>query len=273
MLNVSVESLLQNPETVFQAIHPDDRQGFIQLNQEGIQQRRPFDWTGRFPAAGTVKWLHFTSLPETQEDGTIFWFGLVTDVTERKQMEDEVRQLAFNDTLTKLPNRRLLSDRLSQTMAASKRSGIYGAMIFLDLDNFKLLNDTRGHEVGDLLLIEAAGRLKSCVREMDTVARFGGDEFVVMISELNVDKSESAEQAGIIAEKICTELAKPYALKIQHEGKTEITVEYQCTASIGVTLFGKHEASQEDVLRWADTAMYLAKEAGRNLIRFYDSNA
>ena len=141
--------------------------------------------------------------------------------------------------------------------------------MFLDLDNFKSLNDTHGHKVGDLLLIEVANRLKSCVREMDTVARFGGDEFVVMISELDVDKSESIAQAGRIAEKLSAALAMPHVLKVEHEGKAETTVEHCCTASIGVALFGKDDTIQEDVLKWADTAMYQAKEAGCNLIRFY----
>jgi diguanylate cyclase (GGDEF)-like protein/PAS domain S-box-containing protein len=197
--------------------------------------------------------------------------GVGTNITERKQMEDQVRQLAFYDPLTKLPNRRLLSDRLSQAMAASKRSGCYGALMLLDLDNFKPLNDMHGHVVGDLLLIEAADRLKSCVREMDTVARFGGDEFVVMISELDVDKTGSTIQAGIIAEKIRAALAKPYELRIQQEGKAESTVEHHCTASVGVALFIRDEASQDDILKWADMAMYQAKEAGRNLHRFHDS--
>ena len=271
MLNVNVESLLQNSETVFQAIHPDDRQGFIDLNLEGIRKMRPFDWTGRFPAAETVKWLHFSSSLETQEDGTIFWFGIVTDVTEQKKMEDQVRQLAFHDALTNLPNRRLLNDRLSQSLSASKRSGYYGALIFLDLDNFKLLNDVHGHEVGDLLLIDVAEKLRSCVREMDTVARFGGDEFVVLISELDADKSESTKQAGIVAEKIRAKLANPYVLKVQHDGQAETTVEHQCTACIGVALFGKNCTNKDDILKRADMAMYQAKAAGSSLIRFYDS--
>jgi len=198
---------------------------------------------------------------------------MVEDITERKRMEEQVRQMAFHDALTGLPNRRLLNDRLSQAMAASKRSGCYGAMMFLDLDNFKLLNDMQGHEVGDLLLIEASGRLQTCVREVDTVARFGGDEFVVMLRELNADKSESAAHVAIIAEKIRAALGRPYALQVRHEGAAGATVEHQCTASIGVALFGKHDASPDDILKWADTAMYQAKEAGRNLIRFYDSQA
>ncbi len=195
------------------------------------------------------------------------------DITVRKQMEEQVRQLAFHDELTRLPNRRLLNDRLRQAMAASKRSGRYGAMMFLDLDNFKLLNDTHGHSFGDLLLVEAAARLKSCVREMDTVARFAGDEFVVMISELDVDKAASTAQAGIIAEKIRNALSKPYVLQVQHDGEAQATIEHQCTASIGVVLFGKDEFSQEDVLKWADTVMYQAKQAGRNSILVYDPKA
>ena len=142
--------------------------------------------------------------------------------------------------------------------------------MFLDLDNFKSLNDTQGHEVGDLLLIEAANRLKSCVRAVDTVARFGGDEFVVMINELDTDKSESVAQGGVIAEKIRAALAKPYVLQVRHEGEAQATVDHQCTASIGVVLFSKNDTNQEDVLKRGDTAMYKAKEAGRNLSRFYD---
>jgi len=197
----------------------------------------------------------------------------IRNITERKQMEHQVRQLALYDTLTKLPNRRLLNDRLSQTMAASKRGSCYSALMFLDLDNFKLLNDKHGHGIGDLVLIEAAHRLKSCVREIDTVARFGGDEFVVILSDLNADKAESTSQAGMAAEKIRVTLSGPYLLTIKHEGKAETTVEHHCTVSIGVALFINHEASQDDILKWADTAMYQAKEAGRNLIRFSDAKA
>ena len=201
--------------------------------------------------------------------------GFVTsyiDITERKQMEDRVRQLAFFDPLTKLPNRRLLNDRLAQAMAASKRSACYGAVMFLDLDNFKSLNDTHGHPVGDLLLIEVARRLTSCVRESDTVARFGGDEFVLLLSDLDEDKAVSTLQAGIIAEKIRTSLSAPYRLDIGGDGKADATVEHRCTASIGAALFIKHEVPQHDIFKWADAAMYQAKEAGRNSVRFFDLN-
>lgn len=191
-------------------------------------------------------------------------------VFELKRMEDQVRQLAFYDTLTDLPNRRLLNDRLAQMMAASKRSCCYNALMFLDLDNFKPLNDKHGHAVGDLLLIEAANRLKSCVREMDTVARFGGDEFVVMISELSVDKTESISLARNVAEVISKNMSTPYLLTIKHEGGTDARLEYQCSVSIGVVVFVNHEGSQDDILKNADAAMYQAKGEGRNLIRFYN---
>ena len=214
---------------------------------------------------------HKFSIPRAGQSALIG--GIALDITEHKQMEEQVREQSLHDALTKLPNRRLLNDRLSQAMATSKRSACYGALLFLDLDNFKPLNDSHGHEVGDLLLIEVANRLKSCVRRSDTVARFGGDEFVVIISELSTDKAESSLQAEVVAEKIRSSLAHPYLMTIKKPGGAETTVEHNCTASIGMVLFINQEASQSDILKWADTAMYQAKEAGRNLIRIYDAKA
>lgn len=196
-------------------------------------------------------------------------FAAARDVTERKKMEEEVHQLAFYDSLTKLPNRRLLIDRLGQNILASKRNCTYGALMFLDLDNFKPLNDKHGHEAGDMLLIEAAKRLTGCMREMDTVARFGGDEFVVILGDLGVDKAVSITQATIAAEKIRTALSEPYIFNISHTELPNIKVEHRCTASIGVVVFNGIEGSQEDIMKWADTAMYVAKDSGRNQIIFY----
>lgn len=187
----------------------------------------------------------------------------------REQMQEQIHLMAFYDQLTRLANRRLLHDHLSQGMALSERSGRYGALLFLDLDNFKPLNDTYGHAVGDLLLIEVANRLKSCVREVDTVARFGGDEFVVLINELHADPVESAAEAGLIAEKIRTSLSTPYRLTMTGEGGIDTVVEHHCTVTIGVTLFINHKTSPDEILKRADAAMYQAKEAGRNSIRFY----
>lgn len=213
-------------------------------------------------------WVTITEVK--REDGKVaYYVATYTDITLRKAAENEIKNLAFYDALTQLPNRRMLIDRLSQTMATSNRSGRYGAVLFLDLDNFKPLNDKYGHVVGDLLLIEVARRLISCVREVDTIARFGGDEFVVMLSELDVDKTESMTQASVIAEKIRAILAEPYVLAlIQQENAT--TGEHHCTSSIGVALFINHETSPETVISWADMAMYKAKRDGRNLIRFYE---
>jgi diguanylate cyclase (GGDEF)-like protein/hemerythrin-like metal-binding protein/PAS domain S-box-containing protein len=210
-------------------------------------------------------------------DGVKCIFALSRDITERKQAEEKIKSLAFYDTLTQLPNRRLLNDRLEQAMASSKRNARYGALMFMDLDNFKPLNDRYGHGVGDLLLIEVARRLNSCVRKMDTVARFGGDEFVVMLSELEADKSESTKQALNVAEKIRASLAEtyvlPYALTAQQNADEKTSVEHKCTSSIGVVLFINHAVSVDDIIKSADIAMYQAKEGGRNSIRFFDSVA
>ena len=226
-------------------------------------------WDKRKNGELYLKWMTLTAV-KNEHGETMQFVAIFSDITERKQMEEQIRQLAFYDSLTKLPNRRLLDDRLAQTMSASKRSGCFGAVMFLDLDNFKPLNDTHGHATGDLLLIEAAERLRSCVREIDTVARFGGDEFVVMISELCRDKFESAAQAETVAEKIRDALSAPYHLTAQREEQADVSVEHRCTVSIGVVVFIDHKGSQADILKWADAAMYQAKEAGRNTIRFYD---
>ena len=220
---------------------------------------------------GNVLWGEVFSKAIRDEHGKITGYhGITREITQRKQLQDQIRQLAFYDTLTQLPNRRLLNDRLRQALVVSKRSGRHSALMFVDLDNFKPLNDQHGHFVGDLLLIEAANRLKRIVREMDTVARFGGDEFVVMLGELDTDYAKSIDEAALVGEKIRAGLSASYLLTIAREGMAQSTVEHHCSVSIGVTLFINHEASQDDILKWADSAMYQAKEAGRNAIRFHD---
>jgi diguanylate cyclase (GGDEF)-like protein len=189
----------------------------------------------------------------------------------QRRIDEATRQLqhlAFYDTLTQLPNRRLLMDRLTQTLAASKRSGRYGALMFIDMDNFKPVNDQFGHSVGDLLLIEVARRIRGCLRDVDTVARFGGDEFVVILSELSADHAESVNQANIVAEKIREVLGENYYMIRKQEDLPEKTLECHCTSSIGVALFLGNDVDQEDIMRWADSAMYQAKQDGRNLIHF-----
>ena len=188
-------------------------------------------------------------------------FCIDIDISGRKAAEDEARYLAFYDALTQLPNRRLLVDRLQQVLAGSARNGATTAVLFVDLDNFKTLNDTRGHEVGDLLLIEVAQRLRQNVREQDTVARLGGDEFVVVLQNLSNDLGEASAQTRSCSELLLERLSHPYELA-GHE--------HHCSASIGVTLLNDPEASVDEVLKQADMAMYQAKDAGRNTLRFFD---
>ena len=220
---------------------------------------------------GRLLWGEVRSKPERDAQGNITGYhGITREITERKQLEDQVRQLAFYDPLTQLPNRRLLNDRLAQALAASKRNACHGALMFLDLDNFKSLNDAWGHSLGDSLLIEVAHRLKNCVREVDTVARFGGDEFVVMLGELDPGKVQSLELSRSVAEKIRMSLAEPYCLTTRQNGRPDSLVAHRCSASIGVVVFLGNDSSQDELLKWADAAMYQAKGAGRNSIRFYD---
>jgi len=197
---------------------------------------------------------------------------LEAKVAERTQAlrlaNEQLSQLAMSDSLTGLPNRRLLEDRLRQAMATGQRSGRCGALMFIDLDNFKPLNDSQGHEVGDLLLIEVAHRLVAGVRQIDTVARIGGDEFVVLLSALDADKARSDAQAHSVAEKLRISLAAPYKLSVKREGRPDVCVEHRCSASMGVLVFGGSGQSQEEILKLADAAMYRAKEAGRNRIEF-----
>lgn len=259
-------------EVFMAVVHPEDRDRVHQVYTDSLKNQVPYEVTHRLLMKdGRIKWVHERCLSEFDAAGKpLRSRGMVQDITERKEIEDKVRQLAFYDPLTRLPNRRLLFDRISQAMAQSHRNGCYGAVIFLDLDNFKPLNDRHGHAAGDLLLIEAAERLRACVREMDTVARFGGDEFVVVINDLQGERAEATEEVGSIAEKIRSTLSAPYRLPIAQEGQDSTTIEHFSAASLGVMLFFGHDDSLDDILNHADAAMYQAKEAGRNLIRFYE---
>ena len=207
------------------------------------------------------KWITITAVQDANNEIT-HYVSVQTDITERKAAEDEIRNLAFYDPLTKLPNRRLLRDRLQQAQVSNARNSVYGAIFFIDLDNFKTLNDTLGHDKGDNLLKQVAVRLSNCVRECDTVARLGGDEFVVMIQELSVHVEEAAIQAENVGEKILSTLNQAYQLD-DHD--------YFSTPSIGVTLFSDQQSSIEELLVQSDIAMYQAKASGRNTLRFFDA--
>ena len=208
---------------------------------------------------GVHSYLADISLAQIGEENLVLF--MVQDITIRKQSEEEIHRLAFYDPLTKLPNRRLLHERLLQSMSLSSRSGKYGTLMFIDLDNFKTLNDTQGHDVGDLLLKEVANRLVRNVREGDTVARLGGDEFVVALESLSSMEQEAANQSEMIAEKIRAELSKPYQLN---------DIEHHSSPSIGVSLFRGHQNNLDEVLKQADLAMYHAKASGRNMVCFFD---
>ncbi|MFT7003375.1 MAG: diguanylate cyclase (GGDEF)-like protein/PAS domain S-box-containing protein [Sulfurimonas sp.] len=219
---------------------------------------------------GSCIWVEVVTNPEFDKKKNIIGYhGISRDITERIKMQKEINELAFYDPLTKLANRRLLHDRLKQIITSSKRSKKYAGIIYLDLDNFKAINDTYGHAIGDLLLIEAARRLKSCVRDMDTVARVGGDEFVIIVNELEKEKEKSIFELNVIAEKILCALSATYLLEMK--SNNNLKIEYQCTASIGATLFKEDEESVESLFERADAVMYEAKDAGRNTIRFYSS--
>lgn len=183
------------------------------------------------------------------------------DITQHKAAEEEINQLAFYDPLTHLPNRRLLVDRLRQALALGVRSQHFGALQFIDLDNFKALNDSLGHDMGDLLLQQVATRLAECVRATDTVARLGGDEFVVLLTQLSTDRDEAAAHAEAVGEKMRAAITRPYLLE---------THEHELSASLGITLFLGTGASIDELLKQADMAMYQAKAVGRNTLRFYD---
>lgn len=212
---------------------------------------------------GEKGWIDNRKYPMHDENGQIIGlFGIARDITENKQQQQEIEQLAFYDPLTDLPNRRLLMDRIQHALTTSARSGRVGAILFLDLDHFKTLNDTLGHDVGDLLLQQVAERLKKCVRAGDTVARFGGDEFIIMLEDLSVQSSQAIPMAEQIAQKILTSVNQAYTLK----GK-----DYLSSTSIGITLFCGLDTGINELIKQADIAMYQAKNEGRNGLQFFDS--
>ena len=206
------------------------------------------------------KWLTISAVKDALGSVT-HYIGMHYDITERKQAEEKIAELAFFDPLTHLPNRTLLMDRLKQAMTVGNRNGAFGAVLFIDLDHFKTLNDTLGHDQGDLLLRQVAQRLAACVREGDTVARLGGDEFVVVLGNLSENSQDAATQTKAVGENILAVLHQQYQLG---------ELDHRSTASVGATLFCGHDTSIDDLLKQADLAMYKAKEAGRNALRFFD---
>ena len=217
-------------------------------------------WDRRKSGEIYPKWMTISAVRNDRQEISQY-VAIFSDITERKLAEDEIRNMAFYDSLTQLPNRRLFIERLNAALLASERHRDYGAVMFLDMDRFKVLNDTLGHECGDLMLIEVARRIKRCVREMDTVARLGGDEFVVLIEDVGDNEQDAADKVGTVAEKIRDALTQSYAVK-QHR--------HASSPSIGITLFRGNAVSVDELLRRADFAMYRVKNSGRNAVCFFD---
>ncbi|TRZ66712.1 MAG: EAL domain-containing protein [Rhodocyclaceae bacterium] len=248
-------------------VHPDDRDMMVDyFSNEVLGKGLPFDKAYRIIRHddGIEQWVQgLGKLEFDDQQRPIQMYGTIQNITERKQAEDRIRTLAYFDALTNLPNRRLLMDRLGQALNASKRTQDFGALMILDLDNFKVLNDTQGHDVGDRLLVDVAQRIVANVRQEDTVSRLGGDEYVMMVERLGRDETSAASQAETIAEKVRKALNDPYT--VIHDGQTHYS-----TPSIGVTLFRGQELSIDVILKQADMALYQAKGAGRNTIRFFN---
>jgi diguanylate cyclase (GGDEF)-like protein/PAS domain S-box-containing protein len=217
----------------------------------------------RRPDTGTsVHWASVSGSPMFDTDGRFRGYhGIGRDISIQKQAGEEIHRLAFYDALTGLPNRRLLLEQLKRALHTNARHHRHGALLFIDLDNFKTLNDTLGHDVGDLLLQQVGQRLSDCVREADTVARLGGDEFVLVLEDLESDRHAAAMQADNVGKKILATLNQPYDL---------VGREHHSSPSMGITLFDAHSTSVDDLLKQADLAMYQAKAAGRNTLRFFD---
>ena len=236
---------------------------FYEAMAESIERHGTWQgevWNRRKNGEVYPEWLMITAVKDDARQAT-HYVGIFSDITARKKAEEEINSLAFYDPLTGLPNRRLLLDRLKHVMATSSRSARHGALLFIDLDNFKNLNDTLGHDIGDLLLKQVAQRLSACVREGDTVARLGGDEFVVMLEDLSENAPDAANLTEAVGEKILAALNLPYQLD---------KYEHHSTPSIGVTLFADHRGVVDDLMKRADLAMYQAKAGGRNTLRFFD---
>jgi diguanylate cyclase (GGDEF)-like protein/PAS domain S-box-containing protein len=248
--------------TVFAGINEEDYPDFLKALNESEAKLKQLNFTLRFHAAqGATKWLKMSAMPERGLDGSMDWFGSLTDVTEHKELVQRIERLAYFDALTDLPNRRLLMNRMGEATKRSSRRRRCGGVIFIDLDGFKLINDSYGHDVGDVFITKIARRLEESLRESDTVARLGGDEFVILLDDLSADPVDARSDMVVVAEKIMTNLRRG----IELDG-----VIHRASCSMGLVVFRGKAIAPDIMLKRADTAMYEAKALGRNRYVFGD---
>lgn len=250
LLGVTAEAVRLRAERVFERVHADDLSGMLAGIQQSAAELTPWQasWRVLLPRQGLC-WREGHAIPERLPDGSTLWHGFITDVTQRRQAEEVVQQLAFHDPLTNLPNRRLLEDRLEQLITQADRSGRPLALLFLDLNGFKAVNDQYGHAMGDALLQQVAQRLQLCIRVSDTVARLGGDEFVILLPNLS---SETSTEVDAIAAKICASLEQPYVFP---EAPNLLI-----STSIGRALYPVDGLNVRELLHGGDAAMYRHKQ-------------
>jgi diguanylate cyclase (GGDEF)-like protein len=259
MYGLSPEDLRQDATPFFGYRHPEDAARLEESVHESARSlsRWHIEYRLIIPGQG-IRWRMGDAMPEKLDDGSIIWHGFITDITERKLAEERIQRMARYDVLTDLPNRSLLSDRLQQALSNAKREHSNFALMFIDMDNFKPINDTFGHAIGDKLLARLALRMHQCMRESDTLARIGGDEFVVLLPN-----AESAHDAKIVADKIRQCIDIPFEVE-------DYTL--NVTVSIGVAMYPDHGENEIELSKNADRAMYYAKQQGRNTVMVYHDN-
>ena len=261
ILDLPQGASIETPQPFEDCIHPDDRAEYHATLETSAATLEA--WTHEFRIGtpiGTERWLRVMAHPEAA-DGAITWHGYLADISIRKRQEIEIEELAYFDPLTRLPNRRLFLHRMAEAIAGCERDGDHGALLFIDLDNFKALNDTQGHDIGDAFLNHVADRLRACVGQRDTVARIGGDEFVVVLASDGSDRSHATRHAVLAANRALSTLRHPF----EHG-----SLRHVASASVGIVVFDGRERRADEILKCADIAMYEAKAAGRNGVALFD---
>ena len=261
MTGISHDDIVATPQQILLHIHQEDRRTYLTSLADALESMSPWDNEHRFRTSdGVEKWFRVSATPQ-RNGNSVMWYGYMSDVSARKLDEVAIQQLAYYDALTGLPNRRLFLDRMAAAVRGCNARNDFSALLFIDLDNFKTLNDTQGHDVGDEYLVQVAQRLQRCVGQKDTVSRIGGDEFVVVGEALGDSRPAATARAISIANRIVGALREPFELGHIH---------YRSTASVGIVVFDGCEVKADELLKHADIAMYEAKTAGRDGIALFD---